>query len=146
MDMNINLNIVATELCEAINNLAGAVMGMGSNTVATVEQPAHARKARTSKVADVVAPEPTETEPVADPAPVVAKEAAEVVQDKEVIPAVEAGPKFTLEQVRAKLTELSTANHKDEIKALFAKFGAKKLTEVPAENYAELMAAAEMIG
>jgi hypothetical protein len=120
------------------------------------EQPVvtHTRKSRSAKeVAEVVSaigdieviPEPA---PVVAPipAPVVAP-VAEVVQAVlEISTTVDAVKAYTLVDVRAKLIELSTAGHKDEIKALFAKFGAKKLTEVPEENYTELMTAAKEIG
>ena len=71
---------------------------------------------------------------------------AEVVQ-ADAAPKADETPKFTLEDVRAKLTELSKNDaNRPKIKELFAKFGAKKLTEVPEANYAELMADAEEIG
>ena len=49
----------------------------------------------------------------------------------------------TLEQVRAKFAALSAAGKAAEAKALVAKFGATKLTEIGAEHYAALLAAAE---
>lgn len=59
-------------------------------------------------------------------------------------PAAEA-PAVTLEQVRAKLTELSQSGKKDDIKVLIAKFGGTKLTDLKAEQYADVLAAAEAL-
>ena len=52
-------------------------------------------------------------------------------------------PKVTLEQVRAKLAVLSQNGKQAEVKELLKKFGAKKLTDVPAEKYGELLTATE---
>lgn len=52
---------------------------------------------------------------------------------------------YTLEQVRAKLADLSRGGKQAEVKALLNKLGAKKLTEVPEEKYPELMREAEAI-
>ena len=54
-------------------------------------------------------------------------------------------PKATLEQVRAKLAELTRNGKREQVKALLNEFGANKLSEVPADKYAELMARAEEI-
>ena len=51
----------------------------------------------------------------------------------------------TLEQVRAKLAELTRAGKREQVKALLNEFGANKLSDVPADKYAELMAKAEEI-
>ena len=59
-------------------------------------------------------------------------------------PAAEA-PTVTLEQVRAKLTELSQGGKKDDIKVLIAKFGGTKLTDLKADQYADVLAAAEAL-
>ena len=143
-NMDINLNINAPGLCEALNNLASALVGMGSNAVATVENPAPARKPRGSKPTDAVGTTAETIQEEVKTADPVVEKTAEVVQAD--APKVEA-PKFTLEQVRAKLTELSKNDaNRPKIKELFGKFGAGKLTEVPEANYAELMAAAEEIG
>ena len=54
-------------------------------------------------------------------------------------------PKVTLEQVRAKLADLTRNGKRAEVKKLLDEFGANKLSEVPADKYAELMAKAEEI-
>ena len=54
-------------------------------------------------------------------------------------------PKVTLEQVRAKLADLTRNGKRAEVKKLLNEFGANKLSDVPADKYAELMAKAEEI-
>ncbi|CAB4145895.1 hypothetical protein UFOVP474_63 [uncultured Caudovirales phage] len=51
----------------------------------------------------------------------------------------------TLEQVRAKLTELSQGGKAADVKTLIAKFGGTKLTDLKAEQYADVLAAAEAL-
>lgn len=51
----------------------------------------------------------------------------------------------TLEQVRAKLTELSQGGKAADVKSLIAKFGGGKLTDLKAEQYADVLAAAEAL-
>lgn len=57
----------------------------------------------------------------------------------------EVAPKVTLEQVRAKLAELTRNGKREQVKALLNEFGANKLSEVPADKYAELMKKADEI-
>ncbi len=47
-----------------------------------------------------------------------------------------------LEQVRAKLTELSRDGKNQEVKALLSRFGAKTLTQLAPEQYAAVLAEA----
>lgn len=47
--------------------------------------------------------------------------------------------KYTLVEVREKLSELQKAGKRDKVKELLNSFGASKLPEVPEEKYAELM-------
>ena len=56
-----------------------------------------------------------------------------------------AKPAYTLEQVRAKLADLQRQGKRAEVKALIQSFGVSKLSEVPAERYAELMEKADEI-
>lgn len=79
------------------------------------------------------APEVEAAKPVAKPAP------AETAPP----PANPAGP--TLVEVRATLARLSNAGKTDEVKALLKKFGASKLTDVPAEKYIALITEAEAL-
>src|SRR5690606_19677544 len=56
-----------------------------------------------------------------------------------------AKPVYTREQVRAKLADMQRQGKRAEVKALIQSFGVPKLSDVPAERYAELMAKAEEI-
>ena len=49
----------------------------------------------------------------------------------------------SLEAVRAKLTQLSEAGKKTELKDLFSQFGITKLTDLPKEKLPELLEAVE---
>lgn len=60
-------------------------------------------------------------------------------------PEQKAEPVIPLETVRAKLTALSRDGKQAQVKTLITKFGAKKLTEIPAEKYSELLEAARSI-
>lgn len=86
----------------------------------------------------VAAPKTEAAKPVAK-AEQVAKPAAETAPP----PANPAGP--TLVEVRATLARLSNAGKTDEVKALLKKFGASKLTDVPAEKYIALITEAEAL-
>jgi hypothetical protein len=48
-------------------------------------------------------------------------------------------PAYTLETVRAKLAALSQSGKQKEVKAIIESFGVKKLTDIPAEKYPEVM-------
>ena len=72
---------------------------------------------------------------------------APTVTEPEPVPQAEAeSPTVTIDEVRAVLLEKRRAGHRDEIKALLANYNANKLTEVRAEDYAALLAAAKEIG
>ena len=86
---------------------------------------------------------PAET-PAPEPVTKKRKAAVETPAAEAPAPAAEA-PTVTLEQVRAKLTELSQGGKKDDIKVLIAKFGGTKLTDLKAEQYADVLAAAEAL-
>lgn len=55
-------------------------------------------------------------------------------------------PTITLEQVRAVLADKSRAGHTAEIKALLAKHGAPKLSQIDPAEYETLLKDAEVIG
>lgn len=61
-------------------------------------------------------------------------------------PKKEKAKTYTLEDVRGILAEKSQAGFSADVKALITKFGADKLSEVDANNYAELVKEAEEIG
>lgn len=62
-------------------------------------------------------------------------------------PKEEAKPKkeIKLEDVRAKLAELSRQGKQPEVKALISKFGANKLTDIDESCYEELLKEAEAL-
>lgn len=51
----------------------------------------------------------------------------------------------TLEEVRQHLASLSQSGKQKEVKDLITKYGAKKLSDIPAEKYTELLKDAEEI-
>ena len=65
-------------------------------------------------------------------------------ETKEEVPIKEEIP-IKLEDVRAVLADISRAGKTSEMKALLAQFGAKRLSEIPAEKYPALLAAAKEI-
>lgn len=125
--MNILIEIKAPELVEAINNLAAALSG--SNIA----------PAAPKKEADK--PKPKKEEPAKQEAP---KEEEAPKEDK--LPEeMKDKPEVKLETVRAKLASLSQSGKQAQVKELITSFGAKKLTDVPADKYADLLEAAEEI-
>ena len=54
-------------------------------------------------------------------------------------------PKITLEDVRARLAQLSRDGKTAQVKALIQKYGANKLSEVNPDNYEALLLDAEVI-
>lgn len=60
-------------------------------------------------------------------------------------PAVEQTQAYTLEQVRARLAELSHAGKKSELVEILRKYGATRLTEIAAADYAALMVDVEAL-
>ena len=57
----------------------------------------------------------------------------------------EPSQQITLEQIRIKLASLAQAGKQAQVKELIAKFGGKKLTDIPPEKYPELLAEAEAL-
>lgn len=117
--MNITITVEAKELVDAIYKLAAAV----SLNPSVVDQPAPEKKAPAKKAVKAEA----ET-----PAP-------------EATPAAPQAKGITLEQVRAKLAEVSNAGKKNEVKELLTSYGVSKLTDLPVEKYSELLAEAEAL-
>lgn len=97
-----------------------------------------AKKQKAAKAAATPAAAETAPTEAAEPAP-----ATESPSEKEL--AVREEPPVTLEEVRAKLAAISQAGKKAEAKALLDQFGVAKLTDLPADKYAELLARAEEI-
>lgn len=66
----------------------------------------------------------------------------EVSDDTEILEEV---PRYTIEVVREKLVRLSQSGKSKEVKALISTFGTNKLSEIPEEKFAEILAAAARI-
>lgn len=123
--MNITVNINAPELAQAIEALAGA---LNANNVVAFPETKQEEK-ETPKVVK-------NTEPKVE----VKKDEPKQEETK-----AEADEKqgISLEVVRGKLAELSQNGKQKQVKALITSFGVKKLTDIPAENYPELLEKAE---
>jgi hypothetical protein len=80
--------------------------------------------------------QPEEHEPL--PTTMAAEEIEETVSEPAAVL-----PEVSLEQVRARLAELSAEGKTGPVKEILKGLGASKLTEVPAEKYGELLAATE---
>lgn len=106
------------------------------------EVAAEPEKPKTTRSRAKAEPKPETTpEPEADPAPETEPDAEPATAEPE--ETEPEAPTVTLEEVRAKLAGLAQGGKQAQVKELLGKFGASKLTEVPAEKYAELLAAAE---
>lgn len=131
--MNITLKIEAPELAKSLQALADALSAspLTVNKAAEVkvekEKPAEKKPVEVKKESEKEAAKP---EAKSEPAPKADKEETQEIDIK---------------VVRQKLAEKSQEGKQAEIKQLFAKYGAKKLTEVPKEHYAELLELAEQL-
>ena len=61
-------------------------------------------------------------------------------------PAAEEKPSISLEQVRSVLAEKSQAGHTAEVRAIICKYGASRLSEIDAKDYAAVLKDAEELG
>lgn len=137
MEITVNVNVKAPEVVEAIIALAVA-MGSTKSVVAELGKEAGAKQTQNKedKPKDQNTKPPKETKET--------KETKEETKNEEQPKTDEEGQpeeEITLEQVRAKLAELTRAGK--PIKQLITKFGASKLSEIPAEKYAEVLKEAE---
>lgn len=112
-----------------------------------------AKRVRKSTSADTTA-DPAPTAPTAEEAPETAAPApseststgttSETTSQAAPTPTeTTAATEVSLEQVRGKLAELSQAGKASAVKGLIGSYGVAKLTEVPKDKYAELLARAE---
>ncbi|MEK5100358.1 hypothetical protein [Bacillus sp. FSL W8-0848] len=120
--MNITVNIKAPGLADAIQALAKAL----DNIEVVLDSKAVAQE--TEKAPQV------ETPPTED-----VKEEPSTQEEEEETPTI------SKEVVRDKLAALAQEGKQAEVKKLFAKFGAKKLSDVLPEKYAELLKHAEAL-
>lgn len=61
-------------------------------------------------------------------------------------PALEEKPSISLEQIRSVLAEKSQAGHTAEVRAIIGKYGASRLSEIDAKDYAAVLKDAEELG
>ena len=80
------------------------------------------------------------------PEQIPAEAAAEKTPQKTEPPRKESAPAPTLEDVRRVLAQKSVEGLTDAVRSLIADFGAKKLSDVPPEQYGELLKKAEALG
>lgn len=139
--MNIVVEIKAPELANALLAIAAAFGGNVAVTktavVAETKKEKTVEKVENTKVesdkeieAEKVTPEEI------PPSDKVAADAKDKAQDAET---TSEETTYTLEQVREKLAGLSRGGKRAEVKALIESCGVSKLTEIPAEKYAEVM-------
>ncbi len=117
--MNITVEIKAPELVTAIEHLALS-LGEQVPVPQSNEQPEQPK-------------EQPKTEP----------EKETSAPEKEEKPSDET--KIELETVRKKLAEISQSGKQEQVKGLIQSYGVNKLTEVPEENYQELLEKAEAL-
>ena len=111
-----------------------AVASTGEPVEVKVEAPAEPKKAKAPKAAPATTDSSPSSESASAPAPSETSAAAKG-----------SAPDVTLEEVRAKLASLSQGGKGKEVKALLSGYGAAKLTDVPADKYAELLKNAEQL-
>jgi hypothetical protein len=135
----------AAVVAEAIGKYLGTVPVGG--TVAEVEEPAAVSPKRKSKSTGSASPSASAASPT-----VSTESSAEVPNEPAAEPSEPEAPAastasspvaVTLEDVRGVLAKLSQGGKAAEVKGLISKFGAAKLTEIPADKYADVLAAAQ---
>lgn len=134
---NFTIEIKAPQIAEAIIALAEAVKGINLgvskvNTQVVKDETFTAEMERGQIVDETPSIEPEVIQPIVQP---VSKENAIDIQ----VESVHGPKKYTLEEVRAKLTELTRAGKTAQVKAIIQEAGASKLTEIAEEKYAEVM-------
>ncbi len=130
MTIKIDVHVTAPELAESISRLAQALPHLVSE------------KGMLKELTKVGKIEPTKGSASSPSVKQVAEQESQTHSDVKPTPATK---EITLEQVRAKLAALSQDGKQAEVKALITEFGVKKLSDVPAEKYSELLAKAEVL-
>ena len=121
----INLNLSFGSVAEMRSTLTALLAGE-SAPAPTVEAAPAPKPAKAAKPAPTPTAQPTTT----------ATEAAPAQTEPAAEPAVKA---ITLEEVRAKLAALSQGGKTAEVKAIISAIGCAKLTDIPADKYAEVL-------
>ena len=166
MNINLNVNINAPELCASINNLAAAMMLQKTTTATTLTEKQETDNSNfTFKLADTAASETDKPEPETDAkkdttdkdstdtgADAAASETNKPETDakKDTTETVgDGGEDKTdeyylrlLNDVKTKLGAHAQAGKQAAVKALIQSFGAAKVSDVPKEKLQELLTAA----
>ncbi len=131
--VEIKLKIDAPELAAAINNLAGALNGGGLVQPTEIKVDGKAVADTDAKETAPKKEKPKKTAPAKKAEPEPEPDAAEEATEEK------ASTGLTFEQVRVKLAEVSQAGKQKELKELITSMGAAKLSDIPEEQYAELL-------
>jgi hypothetical protein len=126
---------------EPVRTTSGLIAGAQEDAAAPT--PKRTRRAATQEASAPVEPTPGPSADAQTTAPAEDPNAAAEPSTQEAPAAQTASSpevSLSLEEVRAKLTEVSKAGKATEVKALLAALGVANLTAVPKEAYAKLMA------
>lgn len=137
--MKINLHIEADtpeEVKKAIGELAGALSAATTNSTPSEKSGASKQTKSTPAKSTAAATTTATSEPTSESNP-----ESTPTSEPEANPtsANLETPPVSLEEVRAKLASLSQSGKQAQVKELITKFGASKLTDIPAEKYSELL-------
>lgn len=113
------------------------------DTALAEQQRAAAEQKLLDKMAQAAEEKPAKKPKAAKPAATPPADETAPAEAAAPAPAAASPSEVTLEQVRAKLAALSQAGKAATVKDLIAGYGVAKLTDVPKDKYAELLAAAE---
>jgi hypothetical protein len=115
-------------------NTAAPLAATGETVEVSVEAPAQAKKPKALKAAAATTDSLPSSESPSAPAPSETSAAAS-----------DSASEVTLVEVRAKLAALSQAGKAKEVKAVLSGYGVAKLTDLPKDKYAELLANVEQL-
>ena len=158
--LEIKITLNATELSEAINNLANALTCNQSNHTVCNQQGENNTdidNAGTLNMDFTATPEPTEVapNPTVPTAPATATQTVPTAQTApnvscptpDVAPATSASePQYTLEMIARAGTALVDAGKMGELTALLAKYGVEILTQLAPTNYSNFAAELRAMG
>lgn len=142
MKLTVEMNTLESKAAISKGTLLALVESVEGVEVSATEAPvAKAAEKKVDKSAKKEDPKPATT-----PAPEAPKEEEKPKEEDkpkdEIKPAADT-KEFTLEEVRAKMTQLTQAGKQVQVKALISKYGGNRLSDIKSENYAALMAEAE---
>ena len=147
MEINVNLQIKAPELANAIQSLATALAG---NIELNLE--GHCSRKNLETVNNPVATQPTNPNPAIHPAPApvtpipVAQPTPTPEPQTPVVAVPTAAPTYTMEQLAVAATQLVDAGRREELVQLLQQFGVQALTALPKEQYGAFATALRQMG